>query len=122
MFQDLIANLTMEQKRELMARGIPQPRLSDWKRGVRLPTRPQVLLLADVVNVDPLKIEAEVMLLETPPADRARYAKRLGVGTMLAVLAILILGVIAGGDFSNGDAGLAFMLPLFTPYTSWKTS
>ena len=102
MFYELIGSLSAEQKKELVARGVPQPRLSEWNCRKRLPTRAQVLILADVAKVDPLKIEAEVMLLEAPPAERARYAERLGVGTVLAVLAVLtrpdglLWGILAG--------------------------
>jgi len=123
MFQDLIANLTTEQKRELMARGIPQPRISDWKRGVRLPTRTQVLLLAEVVGVDPLTIEAEVMLLETPPGEREHYKGFLSrMSGAVLTLMILILGMGFPAKKANADNGLRTLHSVPAKYTSWKVS
>ena len=123
MFQDLIANLTMDQKRELMARGIPQPRISDWKNGKRLPTRPQVLLLAEVVGVDPLTIEAEVMLLETPPGEREHYKGFLSrMSGAVLTLMFLILGMGLPAEKANADNGLRTLHSVAAKYTSWKVS
>lgn len=119
MFHDLIARLTIEQKRELMARGIPQPRLSDWKSGKRLPTRQQVLVLAEVVGMDPLAIEAEVMLLETPPGEREHYKGFLSrmSGAVLSLM-FLILGMGFPAEKANADNGLRSLHSVAAKYTS----
>lgn len=101
MFQELINGLTQEQKQELITRGIPQPRLSDWKRGKRLPTRTQVLILADVTKHDPLEIEAEIMLMETPPEQRDLFKRLMGV----AASVFLVLGMFGAPSNANADQG-----------------
>lgn len=65
MYIDLINNLTAEDRRALALRGVPSTRVSEWKTGLRLPTRPQAIALAEVKGVDALQLETELVLIET---------------------------------------------------------
>lgn len=120
MFQELINRLTQEQKQELITRGIPQPRLSDWKRGKRLPTRTQVLILADVTETDAMEIEREVMALEIKPEERAIFSRVLGTRTAALGVAILSLGMLGTPSNANAHGGLQPIRHAVTIYTSWK--
>ncbi len=77
MYAALINNLTTADRKALADRGVPNGRISEWRTGFRLPTRAQVLALADVTNVDPMELEKELVLIEaekeaaTKPTMRA---------------------------------------------------
>lgn len=120
MFQTLINGLTTEEKQELIARGIPQPRLSDWKRGCRLPTRTQVLVLADVTGTDPMEIEREVMALELKPEERAKFQRVLKIPAGAMGALFLILGIMGTPGEANAHRGLQPIKGALTVYTSWK--
>lgn len=64
MFAELIKDLTTEDRKALAERGVPSSRVSEWKTGFRLPTRPQVLALADLKGLDPMQLEKEIVLIE----------------------------------------------------------
>ncbi len=64
MYLDLINNLTTADRKALAERGVPNARVSEWRTGLRLPTRPQALALADVTNMDPMTLEKELVLIE----------------------------------------------------------
>lgn len=64
MYADLISNLTTADRKALADRGVPNARVSEWRTGLRLPTRPQALALAEVTNIDPMALEKELVLIE----------------------------------------------------------
>lgn len=77
-YAELIANLTADDRKALAAQGVPASRVSEWKTGFRLPTRPQTLALALVKNIDPIALERELMLIETEKeAERKPEAREL---------------------------------------------
>lgn len=65
MYAELLARLTVNDRKALADRGVPNARISEWKTGLRLPTRPQALALAEVTNVDAMDLERELALIET---------------------------------------------------------
>ena len=46
MYAELLENLTTSDRQALAQLGVPNGRISEWKTGLRLPTRPQALALA----------------------------------------------------------------------------
>ena len=65
MYAELVASLTVNDRKALAERGVPNARVSEWRTGLRLPTRPQTIALAAVKNVDVMALEAELMAIET---------------------------------------------------------
>lgn len=64
MFDELVRNLTVQQKKALRALGVDPSTISKWKDRERLPTRLQAALLADVTGCDRHQLDAELTLLE----------------------------------------------------------
>lgn len=64
MYAELLENLTTADRKALAERGVPSSRVSEWKTGFRVPTRPQVLALADLKGLDPMELERELVLIE----------------------------------------------------------
>lgn len=60
MYAELVASLTVNDRKALAERGVPNARVSEWRTGLRLPTRPQTIALAAVKNVDVMALEAEL--------------------------------------------------------------
>lgn len=65
MFLQVIEKLSPQDIHALAAHGVPHTRVSEWKRGKRLPTRVQALALATVAGIDFGKLEYELALMET---------------------------------------------------------
>lgn len=64
MYAELIENLTPAERKELAANGVAQSRVSEWRTGLRFPTRAQALALATVKKVDFTALEHELTVLE----------------------------------------------------------
>lgn len=64
MFFEALEKLTPNDVRALAAKGVPQPRISDWKARRRVPTRPQAYALATVAGLDFDSLERELTLIE----------------------------------------------------------
>ena len=65
MYAELLQTLSTNDRKALAAAGVPSSRVSEWRAGFRLPTRPQVLALAKVKGVDYIELEKELMAIET---------------------------------------------------------
>jgi hypothetical protein len=65
MFFEELEKLSPDDMRALAAHGVPQPRISDWKKGRRIPTRAQALALATVRKLNFDHLERELTILET---------------------------------------------------------
>lgn len=65
MYAELLETLSTNDRKALAAAGVPSSRVSEWRSGFRLPTRPQVLALAKVKGVDYIELEKELMAIET---------------------------------------------------------
>lgn len=65
MYADLIKNLTTNDRKALADMGVPNARVSEWRTGLRLPTRPQMLALAEVKGVSYIELETELIVIET---------------------------------------------------------
>lgn len=74
MYAELIENLTAVDRKALAERGVPSSRVSEWKTGFRVPTRPQALALADLKGIDPLALERELMLIEAEKEAKEKPA------------------------------------------------
>jgi hypothetical protein len=64
MFFEALEKLSPNDVRSLAAKGVPQPRISDWKAKRRVPTRPQAYALATVAGLDFDTLERELTLIE----------------------------------------------------------
>ena len=64
MFFESLEKLTPNDVRALAAKGVPQPRISDWKARRRVPTRPQAYALATVAGLDFDSLERELTFIE----------------------------------------------------------
>lgn len=65
MYVELIKNLSTNDRKALVDRGVPNARVSEWRTGLRLPTRPQAIALAEVAGVDYIELETELVRIET---------------------------------------------------------
>lgn len=65
MYAEILETLSTNDRKALAAAGVPSSRVSEWRSGFRLPTRPQVLALAKVKGVDYIELEKELMAIET---------------------------------------------------------
>jgi len=79
MYAELIENITPDDRKALADKGVPSSRISEWKSGLRFPTRPQVIALATVKKIDYIELERELMLLET----EAEAAKKPAMKALL---------------------------------------
>lgn len=64
MFFKTLERVDANAVRELAALGVPNARVSDWRAGRRLPTRPQALALSHVMKIDFDELERELTNLE----------------------------------------------------------
>jgi ribosomal protein L32 len=64
MFQQALATLSSSDIHALAAKGVPHTRVSEWKKGKRLPTRTQALALSMVKQLDFGKLEYELAMIE----------------------------------------------------------
>lgn len=64
MYAEILESLTASDRKALAERGVPSSRVSEWKTGFRVPTRPQALALADLKGIDPMTLERELMVIE----------------------------------------------------------
>ncbi len=71
MFQQALESLSSSDIHALAANGVPHTRVSEWKKGKRLPTRAQALALSMVKQLDFGKLEYELAMIEAEKdADR----------------------------------------------------
>lgn len=64
MFFEKLNDLSPEDVRRLTAAGIAAPRISEWKRGKRLPTRTQTLVFCTVMDLNFDKVNREITEVE----------------------------------------------------------
>jgi hypothetical protein len=64
MFQQCLNKIDANATRELASLGVPAARVTDWRKGRRLPTRPQALALAHVTKTDFNELERELASME----------------------------------------------------------
>ncbi|CAN7629056.1 hypothetical protein [Acidovorax delafieldii] len=74
MYAELIENLTAEDRKALAEQGVPSSRVSEWKTGFRVPTRPQALALASVKGVDYMELEKELVMIEATEEAKKKPA------------------------------------------------
>lgn len=78
MFTELLHALTTEHRMKLAERGIGSERLTEWRKGRRLPTEVQVADLADVTGVEWVRLQQEITVLRAPEERRSAIAKAIG--------------------------------------------
>lgn len=78
MFTELLHALTTEHRTKLAARGIGSERLTEWRKGRRLPTEVQVADLADVTGVEWVRLQQEITVLRAPEERRQEVAEAVG--------------------------------------------
>ncbi|MFM2276391.1 MAG: hypothetical protein RL211_2263 [Pseudomonadota bacterium] len=65
MFLQAIEKLSAADIHALATMGVPNARVTDWKKGRRIPTRAQTLALATVAGIDFDSLERELTWIET---------------------------------------------------------
>ncbi|MBS0316793.1 MAG: helix-turn-helix transcriptional regulator [Proteobacteria bacterium] len=64
MFFESLADLKADDVRRITAAGIPPSRISEWRKGKRLPTRPQTLAYCTVMGLDFDLVNREITEIE----------------------------------------------------------
>lgn len=77
MLDDILMNLTDEQREALLARGIHRQLLYAWRSRKRLPTEVQVVDMAQVTGADWADLQKEITVLRAPEERRAEVARAL---------------------------------------------
>lgn len=78
MFQQCLEKVDANATRELASFGVPAARVTDWRKGRRLPTRSQALALAHVTEGNFDELERELSALEAAKdAEKNRGVARL---------------------------------------------
>lgn len=104
-YNDLVHSLNAAQRMELQRRGIAPSRVSEWKAGRRLPTRPQAAHLADVTGYSYLQLERELAELEAKAEDRPALRAILGKAVAAGVAVMLaICGVVGSAQLAGPNA------------------
>lgn len=89
LYELALSRLDANKRKELAARGVQRSRVSEWIGGLRLPTRAQALVLADVAGVNWIELEAELSLMEAErelsPALRAGLAEKLAARALIVM-------------------------------------
>lgn len=104
-YHDLVVSLSARQRDELESRGIPKSRVSEWKHGHRLPTRPQAAHLADVTGYSFLELERELTELEAKAEDRPLLRTILGKAVAVGVAVMLVICGVVGSAQLAGPNG-----------------
>lgn len=113
MFRELLPQLTTEQKRALRIGGVSDQLLCDWRAGRRLPTEPQVVILAAVAEVSRHQLQDEMALArasdtQRPLIERALEKGGASVGAMLACGAVAAAGLaLSSGRMAEVLTGAA---------------
>lgn len=117
MLKDAINRLTPAQKSELAAKRIPQQRLSEFARGVRLPTEEQVAIIASVTGADWVELAAEVAVARARPENRAEVARVVGkkLHSAAVVGALLLVAMLRGFGASADAPNVAGLEPCPAP-------
>lgn len=116
MYREIVQTLSKEQIDALQEMGIARSIVSNWKHGKRLPTRPQTIMLSKVCGVDPMELEKELMLLETPEDQRDLFKRLVG----LAASICLISGALTAPGNSYANQRVSSGSTQGNIYTSWK--
>ncbi|MES2092111.1 MAG: hypothetical protein V4532_19335 [Pseudomonadota bacterium] len=99
MFSEIVKNLSTEQIDKLEQLGVARARVSEWRKGKGIPSRKAVLLLAQVSGQNPMELEAEIMLMEAAPEQRATFRQMIKAAGVAASIAIItIAGTILPSD------------------------
>lgn len=77
MFDEILTNLTDEQRAELSQRGIKRELLYAWRSRKRLPTEIQVVDVSQVTGADWADLQKEITVLRAPEERRADVARAL---------------------------------------------
>lgn len=64
MFLQTLEKLSAADVHALATKGVPNARVSDWRKGRRIPTRPQALALAVVAGIDFDELNRELTMIE----------------------------------------------------------
>ena len=79
MFNEIVKQLTDEQRTQLRERGITRQLLYKWREGEALPTEVQVADVAAVTGTEWVDLQKEITVLRAPEGRRAEIARTLGI-------------------------------------------
>jgi len=91
MYRELVASLTAEQKKQLVAAGIVAPTISNWIHGKRRPTLAQAKVLAIVTGADFAQLAEELADLEASQEQLTFFRRALERAPAVAGLALFIM-------------------------------
>jgi ABC-type iron transport system FetAB ATPase subunit len=103
MFREGIAVLTTEQRSALGACGIDKHLISKWQHGHRLPTEPQVVLLAAIVGLNRHQLQDEIAMLRASEAQRPMVERALRTGKRGAMAMLGFTGTVAAALAASGS-------------------
>lgn len=106
MWPNLLDHLSPEVREELRANGIDRQLIHAWKKGTRLPTEVQVVVLAAFAKVDRHQLQDEIAVLRATPEQRKLLERVMGKAR--GVVATVIFGVtvaVAGAALGLSLAG-----------------
>lgn len=106
MLLQVITGLTAEQKRACTKAGLSDQLRCDWRKGRRLPTEPQVWILASIAGVNRHDLQDAVALLRATPQQRTFLGNVGRAVTTTSALALAFAGSLATGGAPNaGNCG-----------------
>lgn len=107
MLLELVKTLTTQQNRELIARGIPQSRLSEWKYEKGLPVIEQLPDLAEVTGTRFEDLARDLAILRAKSSSRSRVESILGKAVAAGVAVMLAICGVVGSAQLAGPNGLS---------------
>lgn len=113
MLEQLLRDLSHEQRKTLEAHGITRQRRHEWLNGKANPTEVQVVLLASVTGTDWVELQREVTLRRATPDVRGILERAMGKiasGVKVTLICGAIAAAFGAGLFSAGP-GPAFLRP-----------
>jgi transcriptional regulator with XRE-family HTH domain len=107
MWPSLLDQLTKDDREFLHEFGVPSSVLSNWRKGKRLPTEPQVAALAARLNVDRHELQDEIALMRATPEQRTLLERvmRKSAGA-IASIAVMV-AVVFGSLTANGPTAFS---------------
>lgn len=106
MLAELVKTLTTAQNRDLIDRGIPSSRLSEWKHGRGLPPISALPDLAEVTGTRFEDLARDLAILTARDSSRKRIESMLGKAVAAGVAVMLVICGIVGSAQLAGPSGL----------------
>lgn len=106
MLLELVKTLTPSQNRQLIDRGVPSSRLSEWRHGKGLPALAVLPDLADVTGTRFEDLARDLAILTAKESSRKRVESILGKAVAAGVAVMLAICGVVGSAQLAGPNGL----------------